>query len=186
VIPHKKQLFGGRRRIVKSWHRFYDPTTGRYTAEDPIGFAGGDFNLYAYVWNDPVRFIDPWGLAIGDPPPRYPPGYDPGTWVVDGEGYWDPSGNHWTPHNEDEGHWAHWDKQKPDGKKERYPKKSKKPWPNQKKPPYGDQSAEPPDYAEDWGDKSVGECDEDCQEFTIGIGFLLFLIYNICTGGAGS
>jgi hypothetical protein len=35
VIPHKKQLFRGRRRIVKSWHRFYDPETGRYISADP-------------------------------------------------------------------------------------------------------------------------------------------------------
>jgi RHS repeat-associated protein len=53
VIPHKKQLFRGRRRIVKSWHRYYDPTTGRYISADPIGleyFIGGDkkINLYGY------------------------------------------------------------------------------------------------------------------------------------------
>jgi hypothetical protein len=41
VIPHKKQLFRGRRRIVKSWHRYYDPTTGRYISADPIGLGGG-------------------------------------------------------------------------------------------------------------------------------------------------
>jgi uncharacterized protein RhaS with RHS repeats len=46
---------------VISWHRFYDPETGRYISADPIGLAGG-INLYAYVENDPVNFIDPWGL----------------------------------------------------------------------------------------------------------------------------
>jgi RHS repeat-associated protein len=65
VIPHKKQLFGGRRRIVKSWHRFYDPTTGRYISADPIGFFGGDFNLYAYVNNDPVNGVDPGAVDLG-------------------------------------------------------------------------------------------------------------------------
>ena len=48
---------------MKSWHRFYDPTTGRYISADPIGFFGGDFNLYAYVNNDPVNGVDPEGLA---------------------------------------------------------------------------------------------------------------------------
>jgi uncharacterized protein RhaS with RHS repeats len=36
--------------------------TGRWTVKDPIGFAGGDANLYRYVFGDPVNFIDPYGL----------------------------------------------------------------------------------------------------------------------------
>ncbi|MCG8417288.1 MAG: hypothetical protein MJE77_05005, partial [Proteobacteria bacterium] len=43
--------------------REYDPTIGRWTTKDPIGFAGGDTNLYAYVANDPVNLLDPSGLA---------------------------------------------------------------------------------------------------------------------------
>jgi len=34
----------------------------RYTAKDPIRFAGGDANLYGYVANDPVNWTDPLGL----------------------------------------------------------------------------------------------------------------------------
>jgi RHS repeat-associated protein len=45
-----------------NWHRYYDPTTGRYLRTDPLGFMGGDANLYAYVWNDPVNWSDPSGL----------------------------------------------------------------------------------------------------------------------------
>ena len=29
---------------------------------DPIGFAGGDENLYSYVFNDPLSLRDPFGL----------------------------------------------------------------------------------------------------------------------------
>ncbi len=47
-----------------NWHRFYDPSTGRYISADPIGLDGG-MNLYAYVEGDPVNFIDPEGLKIG-------------------------------------------------------------------------------------------------------------------------
>lgn len=39
------------------------PETGRWTARDPIGFAGGDTNLYGYVLSDPINFVDPTGLA---------------------------------------------------------------------------------------------------------------------------
>ncbi len=42
--------------------RYYDPKVGRFISEDPIGFGGGDVNLYAYVQNNPVMRIDPWGL----------------------------------------------------------------------------------------------------------------------------
>ncbi|GAB4351248.1 MAG: hypothetical protein Kow0099_35260 [Candidatus Abyssubacteria bacterium] len=41
--------------------RFYDPRTGRFLTQDPIGHLGG-VNLYAYVGNDGVNFIDPLGL----------------------------------------------------------------------------------------------------------------------------
>jgi RHS repeat-associated protein len=42
--------------------RYYDPEVGRFINKDPIGFAGGDLNLYAYVSNNPVNWIDPFGL----------------------------------------------------------------------------------------------------------------------------
>lgn len=48
--------------LVRFGYRDYDPTTGRWTAKDPIGFAGGDVDLYGYVENDPINFIDPPGL----------------------------------------------------------------------------------------------------------------------------
>ncbi len=46
-----------------NWHRFYDPETGRYISADPIGLQGG-INLYSYVYQDPVNWIDPWGLSV--------------------------------------------------------------------------------------------------------------------------
>ncbi len=42
--------------------RYYNPSTGRFVSEDPIGFKGQDINLYRYVNNEPLGFIDPIGL----------------------------------------------------------------------------------------------------------------------------
>jgi RHS repeat-associated protein len=44
--------------------RFYDPYVGRFTSVDPVGFVESNpmsFNRYAYVNNNPYRYIDPDG-----------------------------------------------------------------------------------------------------------------------------
>ena len=45
--------------------RYYDPVAGRFIAKDPIGFAGGDVNLYAMTRNNPVNLVDPSGKLTG-------------------------------------------------------------------------------------------------------------------------
>jgi len=49
--------------------RYYDPTVGRFVTKDPIGFGGGDYNLYGYVGNNPINFSDPDGLFAQVIPP---------------------------------------------------------------------------------------------------------------------
>jgi RHS repeat-associated protein len=58
----KKTALYGTTCIGISWHRYYDPSTGRYLTPDPIGLEGG-INLYLYAGADPVNAIDPDGLS---------------------------------------------------------------------------------------------------------------------------
>ncbi|OIQ17409.1 MAG: hypothetical protein BM556_11430 [Bacteriovorax sp. MedPE-SWde] len=46
--------------------RYYNSSTGRFISEDPIGLAGGDHNIYRYVFNNPLVLKDAYGLAVGD------------------------------------------------------------------------------------------------------------------------
>ncbi|OCG78433.1 hypothetical protein A9G42_03195 [Gilliamella sp. Nev6-6] len=42
-------------------NRYYDPFTGRYITQDPLGILGG-LNSYQYVNGDPINWIDPLEL----------------------------------------------------------------------------------------------------------------------------
>jgi len=59
------RLFDVTTGLQNNWHRWYDPTTGRWLSEDPIGFGGGLTSLADYVGNDPVNEADPSGF-VGD------------------------------------------------------------------------------------------------------------------------
>ena len=43
-------------------NRYYDPKTGRFTQQDPIGLGGG-LNAYGFASGDPVNYSDPMGLC---------------------------------------------------------------------------------------------------------------------------
>jgi RHS repeat-associated protein len=72
--------------LVRFGARDYDPSIGRWTCKDPIGFEGGNASLYAYVNGHPISSSDPTGTW-----PYYGnwggPGWTNGTnkWVESGD-----------------------------------------------------------------------------------------------------
>ncbi|MCP4351083.1 MAG: RHS repeat-associated core domain-containing protein [Desulfobacterales bacterium] len=57
------KYFDAETGLIYFGFRFYDPTLGRWTIRDPIGEEGW-INLYAMVKNNPISYIDPFGLRI--------------------------------------------------------------------------------------------------------------------------
>lgn len=45
-----------------NYFRNYNPAIGRYVQADPIGIEGGKNHLFGYVQNNPIKFVDPFGL----------------------------------------------------------------------------------------------------------------------------
>ena len=65
--PAARYTFTGRESdaetgLINYRARTYDPQQGLFVSEDPIGFEGGDINLYSYVSNNPLNETDPSGL----------------------------------------------------------------------------------------------------------------------------
>jgi len=57
---------------VRFGFRDYDPEVGRWTAKVPIGFEGGQTNIYNYCYNNPILYIDRIGLrSVVEDGPRY-------------------------------------------------------------------------------------------------------------------
>lgn len=67
-----QDLRDGTGQIYKR-NRYFDPVTGRFTQEDPIGLGGG-MNLYGLANGDPVNYADPFGLC--PPETRWTPECD--------------------------------------------------------------------------------------------------------------
>jgi len=66
--------------------RYQDPKLGIFISVDPLAMKYPGWSSYAYVLNNPVKFIDPTGMSAEDT--------DPPTWkAAAGEVYWDDSDN---------------------------------------------------------------------------------------------
>lgn len=96
-IPQASSLVGNRFLYTgREWlaevglydyrNRVYSPSLSRFLQTDPIRFSAGDANLYRYVMNCILRFVDPFGLDLvlagGGPQHQSNPNGDGGTtWV---------------------------------------------------------------------------------------------------------
>jgi RHS repeat-associated protein len=122
-----------------NWHRNYDPTLGRYSQADPLGFVDGP-GIYNYSRQSAAMRVDPWGWATppsnawdpngpkspghpgshpdwpGDPKggPNWVPNPNPGQ-GGSSHGWEDRNGDVWCPTGPGgRAHGGpHWDKQKP-------------------------------------------------------------------------
>jgi RHS repeat-associated protein len=54
-----------------NWHRNYDPSLGRYSQPDPLGFVDGP-GVYNYAGGSPAMKVDPKGLLTSAPPMSTP------------------------------------------------------------------------------------------------------------------
>jgi len=96
-------LDNGSLKIMNYRHRYYDTYTGRFSTHDPLGITPNTskpnqfrpigqykdgLSTYEYVKNNPVVYLDPWGLSeescsfavydpVEPPEPDYIPVYEP-------------------------------------------------------------------------------------------------------------
>jgi RHS repeat-associated protein len=63
MLFSSKQSYGG---IYDFGLRLYLPDFSRFANPDPIGERGG-INLYRFVANNPLKFVDPFGFQLFDP-----------------------------------------------------------------------------------------------------------------------
>jgi RHS repeat-associated protein len=111
-------------KLVRFGARDYDAETGRWTAKDPIGFAGSP-NLYAYVDNDPINWIDPLGFIPFPPHPSQLPTEWKRNYThkdPNGERYTNPNGDYvdFHPGRPGETGWKGWDHYHYNGGKEHF------------------------------------------------------------------
>ena len=73
-IRFQGQYFDEETGLHYNRHRYYDPSVGQFTTQDPIGLLGG-VNGYQYAPN-PVGWVDPFGLMCEEGSNEIPENYN--------------------------------------------------------------------------------------------------------------
>ncbi len=60
-VRYPGQYYDSETGLHYNYFRYYDPKIGRYITADPIGLRAGP-NVYTYASNNPIIYIDPFGL----------------------------------------------------------------------------------------------------------------------------
>jgi RHS repeat-associated protein len=76
-IGYTRHRWEPRAQEWSAMRRQYDPARARWSSEDPAGLVDGP-NRYAYVTNNPLMRVDPFGLCKCDAPCKS------GSWQMDG------------------------------------------------------------------------------------------------------
>ena len=63
-LGYKSRLWIAAAGLYDMRRRFYDPSLGRFTQEDPLGYGGRDYHLYRYANNSPINLRDPTGETV--------------------------------------------------------------------------------------------------------------------------
>ncbi len=71
VYLHQGGRYDSNSKLYHFRNRDLSPTLGRWMQNDPLGYGGGDSNLYRLAFNNPPNLLDPTGLMCAGPVERF-------------------------------------------------------------------------------------------------------------------